>query len=116
MTQDFIQYAALSKPIDSLQIELLSVENQLQSLAQKENLKDFDMVSDVAAQKGNRISLEINLVGDFKDILFWLIAVEKGMTYLRITDIHMAKKLDAEAYAYSVKFDFRFKLASASDH
>jgi hypothetical protein len=115
IAQDLRQYAALSKPIDSLQIELLSLENQLRSLAQKENLIDFDMVSDITAQQDNRISLEINLVGDFKDILFWLTAVDKGMTYLRITDIHMAKKLDAEAYAYSVKLDFRFKLAAASD-
>ena len=115
ITRDFRQHAALSKPIDSLQIELLSLENHLQSLAQKENLIDFDMVSDLAAQKGNRISLEINIVGDFKDILFWLIAIEKSMTYLRITDIHMAKKIDSEAYAYSVNLDFRFKLASTAE-
>jgi len=113
ITQDFRQHAALSKPIDSLQIELLSLENHLQSLAQKENLTDFDMVSDVSIQHGNRIPLEINLVGDFKDLLFWLIAVEKELTYLRITDILMAKKIDSEAYAYSVKLDFRFKLAPA---
>ena len=73
------------------------------------------MVSDVTAQNGNRIPLEINLVGDFKDILFWLIAVEKDMTYLRITDILMAKKIDSEAYAYSVKLDFRFKQASDAE-
>jgi len=114
ITRDLELHAALNKPIDSLQIELLSLENRLESLAEKENLTDFDMDSDVAAQQANRIPIEIYIVGDFKDIIFWLLTLEKDMTYLRITGIQMAKKMGSEAHAYSVELDFRFEISTTA--
>lgn len=114
ITRDLELHAALNKPIDSLQIELLSIENRLKSLAEKEKLIDFDMDSDATAQQANRIPIEIFIVGDFKDIIFWLLTIEKDMTYLRITGIQMAKKMDSEAYAYSVELDFRFEISTTA--
>ena len=114
ITRDLELHATLNKPIDSLQIELLSLENRLKSLAEKENLIDFDMDSDAAAQQANRIPIEIYVVGDFKDIIFWLLTLEKDMTYLRITGIQMAKKMDSEAHAYSVELDFRFEISTTA--
>lgn len=116
ITQDFERHAALNKPIDSLQIELLSLENRLKALAEKENLTNFDMESDTTARQASRIPFEIYIVGDFKDILFWLLSIEKEMTYLRITGIQMAKKLDSEVHAYTVELDFRFEISTTAVH
>ena len=114
ITRDLELHAALNKPIDSLQIELISIENRLKSLAEKEHLTEFDMDSDATAQQTNRVPIEIFIVGDFKDIIFWLLTVEKDMTYLRITGIQMAKRMDSEAYGYSVELDFWFEISTTA--
>ena len=111
VTQVLKQRASLHKSIDSIQIELLSIENRLKSLAQKKGLSEIRLASDQAAIQGDRVPLDLYVTGTYRDLVFWLQALESDAPFLVVTRVKMAEKRDEEGYRFQVGIDFRFTIA-----
>ncbi len=105
------QRASLHKSIDSLQIELLSIENRIKSLAQKKGLSEIRLASDQAAIQWDRIPLDLYVTGTYRDLVFWIQAMESDAPFLVVTRVKMAEKRDEDGYNFQVGIDFRFILA-----
>ncbi|HHE74387.1 MAG: hypothetical protein DRH90_00375 [Deltaproteobacteria bacterium] len=103
--------ASLHKPIDSIQIELLSIENRLRSLAQKKGLSEIRLASDQTAMQGDRIPLEMYVTSTYRDLVFWLRALETDAPFLVVTGVKMTENKDGEGYRFQVGIDFRFSVA-----
>ncbi len=111
VTQVLKRRASLHKSIDSLQIELLSIENRIKSLAQKKGLSEIRLASDQTGIQWDRIPLDLYVTGTYRDLVFWLQALESDAPFLVVTDVKMAEKRDEEAYLFQVGIDFRFTIA-----
>lgn len=110
ITQVLKQRASLHKPIDSIQIELLSVENRLKSLAQKQSLKEFRLSSDQTTQLRDRISLELQVTGTYRDLIFWLQTLETDMSYLVANSVKMSENKEGQGFRFIVGIEFRFNI------
>ena len=110
ITQVLKQRASLHKPIDSKQIELLSLENRLKSLAQKQNLKEFRLSSDQTTQQGDKVSLELHFSGTYRGLIFWLQALETETPFLVVTGVNMFENKTGEGFRFQVGIDFRFSI------
>lgn len=110
ITQVLKQRASLHKPIDSIQIELLSLENRLKTLARKQGLKGFRLSSDPTTQQGDKISLELLVTGTYRDLIFWLQTLETDTPFLVVTGVNMFENRDGEGYRFQVGIDFRFSI------
>jgi type II secretion system (T2SS) protein M len=110
VTQVLKQRSTLHKPIESMSIELLSLENRLKALANKQGLTDFRLTSDQTGLQEDRIPLDINVVGTYKDLIFWLHTLETDTPFLLMTGINMAENRDGEGYLFQVETDFRFNI------
>jgi hypothetical protein len=111
VTQVLKQRASLHKSIDSLQIELLSIENRIRSLAQNKGLSEIRLASDQAAIQWDRIPLDLYVTGTYRDLVFWLQTLESDAPFLVVTRVKMAEKRDEEGYNFQVGIDFRFTIA-----
>ena len=110
ITQVLKQRASLHKPIDSMQIELLSLENRLKSLAQKQGLFEFRLSSDQNRLLGDRISLELQVTGTYRDLIFWLQTLETDTPFLVVTGVNMIENKEGEGYRFQVGIEFRFSI------
>ena len=110
ITQVLKQRASLHKPIDSMQIELLSLENRLKSLAQKQGLFEFRLSSDQNRLLGDRISLELQVTGTYRDLIFWLQTLETDTPFLVVTGVNMIENKEGEGYRFQVDIEFRFSI------
>jgi len=110
ITQVLKQRASLYKPIDSKQIELLSLENRLKSLAQKQGLFEFRLSSDQNRLLGDRISLELQVTGTYRDLIFWLQTLETDTPFLVVTGVNMIENKEGEGYRFQVGIEFRFSI------
>lgn len=115
VTQVLKRRAALHKSIDSIQIELLSIENRIKSLAQGKGLSEIRLASDQAAIQGDRIPLDLYATGNYRDLVFWLQALESDAPFLVVTSVKMAEKRDEEGYRFQVGIDFRFTITESED-
>jgi len=115
VTQVLKQRASLHKPIDSTQIELLSIENRLRSLAQKKGLSEIRLTKDQMAIQGDRIPLEVYVTGTYRDLVFWIQAMETDAPFLVVTGVIMAENRDGEGYRFQVGIDFRFTIAEGEN-
>jgi Tfp pilus assembly protein PilN len=115
ITQVLKQRASLHKPIDSIQIELLSLENRLKKLAQKQGLSEFLMASDQKVMQGDRIPLELHVTGTYRDLIFWLQTLETDASFLMVTGVKMAETKDREGYRFQVGIDFRFNITEGEN-
>ncbi len=107
--------ASLHKPIDSVQIELLSIENRLRSLSQKKGLSEILLNSDQSTMQGDRISLELYATGTYRDLVFWIQALEADAPFLVVTGVSMAENKDGEGFRFQVGIDFRFTIAEGEN-
>jgi hypothetical protein len=110
VTQVLKQRSTLHKPIESMSIELLSLENRLKGLAYKQGLSEFRMTSDQTGFQGDRIPLDINVVGTYGDLIFWLHTLETDTPFLMMTGVNMTENRDGEGYRFQVETDFRFNI------
>ncbi len=115
VTQVLKRRASLHKSIDSIQIELLSIENRIKLLAQKKGLSEIRMTSDQTAIQGDRIPLELYVAGTYRDLVFWLQALESDAPFLVVTRVKMAEKRDEEGHRFQVGIDFRFIIAEGEN-
>jgi len=110
ITQVLTQRASMHKPIDSLQIELLSLENRLRVLTQKQGLSEFNLSSDKNRLRGDRIFLELQVTGTYGDLIFWLQTLETDTPFLVVTGVNMVENKFGEGYRFLVGIDFRFNI------
>lgn len=110
VTQVLKQRGSLHKPIDSIQIELLSIENRLRFLAQEKHLSEIRLARDLTATQGDRISLDLYATGTYRDLVFWIQTLETEAPFLVVTGVTMAENRDGEGYRFQVGIDFRFTL------
>ena len=115
ITRVLTQRAALHKTIDSLQIELLSLENMLKNRAQIQGLSEFRMESDATSQRRDRVALKIHVSGGYREMAFWLRTLEDEVPYLVVTRVHMLAQNDADDYVFRLNIDFRYNLASKGE-
>ncbi len=113
ITQVLQQRASLHKPIDSMQIELLTLENSLKTLVLKQGLSEFRLASDQSTMHGDRIFLEIYVTGSYRDLVFWLQTMETDAPYLMVTSVNMSENRDGEGFRFQVGIDFRYTLTEA---
>jgi len=116
ITRVLTQRAALYKPIDSLQIELLSLEDLLKDQAQKKGMSAFRMVSDPTSTRTDRTSLDMHVIGAYQDLVYWLQALENDLSYLQVTQVQMAENREGEGYQIRVTVEFRFHIETREDH
>jgi len=110
ITQVLKQRASLHKSIDSMQIELLSLENRLRSLAQKQGLKEFGLSSDPTTQQEDKVHLELQVTGTYRDIIFWLQTLESDTPFLVVTGVNMFENKVGGGYRFQIGIDFRFSI------
>jgi len=110
VTQVLKQRSTLHKPIESIPIELLSLENRLKALAYKQGLTDFRLTSDQTGLQRDRIPLDINVVGTYKDLIFWIHTLASDAPFLMMTGVNMTENRDGEGYRFQVETDFRFNI------
>ena len=110
ITRVLKQRASLHKPIDSLPIEMISLENRLKALAQSRDLSEFDLTSDQTIGQGDRIPLTLQVSGTFRSLVLWLQTLETDTPFLVVTGVDMAKNKEREGYRFRVGIDFRFTI------
>ena len=110
ITRVLKQRASLHKPIDSMQIEMLSLENRLRELAHKEGLSEFGLTSDQTGMLGDRVSLEIQVSGTYRDLIFWLQTLETETPYLVVKSVKMDQNREGAGFHFVVGIDFRFNI------
>lgn len=110
ITQVLKQRSSLHKPIDSMQIEMLSLENRLRVLAQKEGLSEFGLSSDQNSILGDRVSLEIQVTGTYRGLIFWLQSLETETPYLVVKNVKMDQNREGAGFRFVVGIDFRFNI------
>ncbi len=115
VTQVLQRRASLHKPIDSIQIEMLSIENRLRLLAEKKNLSEIRLDRNQTAIQEDRIPLELSVTGTYRDLVFWLQTLETDAPFLVVTGIKMDEKRDGEGYRFQVGIDFRFTITEGEN-
>ncbi len=115
VTQVLNRRASFHKPIDSVQIELLSIENRLRSLSQKKDLSEIRLNSDQSTMQGDRISLDLYVTGTYRDLVFWIQTLETDAPFLVVTGVSMTENKDGEGYRFQVGIDFRFTIAEGEN-
>jgi hypothetical protein len=115
VTQVLKRRASLHKPIDSIQIELLSIENRLRSLAEKKGLSEIRLNRNQTTFQGDRIPLDMFATGTYRDLVFWLQALETDAPFLVVTGVKLAENRDGEGYRFQVGIDFRFTIAEGEN-
>ena len=110
ITRVLKERASLHKPIDSLPIELLSLENRLKMMAQRQSLSEFTLAGDQTSMQGDRIPLELQVTGTYRDFIFWLRTLETDAPFLVITDVKMDENKAEAGYDFRIRIEFRFTL------
>jgi len=111
ITRVLTQRASLHKTIDSLPIELLSLDNMLKSRANKQGLSKFRMEPDPTTRRADQVSLKIQVTGTYRQMALWLRALENEVPYLIVTRVRMLEDSDTKGYAFRLNMDFRYNLA-----
>jgi len=112
ITQVINQRTAMHKPIDSLQIELLSLKNILQARADDQGLSGFQMERDPTTLLGDRVVLNLQVNGSYRKLIYWLQGLENEIPYLVVKQVRMLENKDVKGYAFFIKMDFRFSQTS----
>jgi len=112
ITRVLTQRVSMHKTIDSLQIELISLKDNLKTRTQKQGLSESYMESDPNSMRGDRISMELQITGTYRNLIFWLQAIENEIPYILVNRVRMAEVKDGDSYRFHVKSDFRFNLSS----
>jgi len=112
ITRVLAQRTALNKTIDSLQIELVALENMLRMRAQEQGLSSFNMEGEPAQRQLDRVSLKISVNGTYRQMTIWLKTLEKEVPYLVVTQVGMQIDEQAKEHGFNLEIDFRYKLVS----
>ena len=115
VTQVLKRRASLHKSVDSIQIELLSIENRLRLLAQKKGLSGIHLDRKQTAVQGDRIPLELSVTGTYRDLVFWLQALEIDAPFLLVTGVKMAENRGGDGYRFQIEIDFRFTIVEGEN-
>jgi len=110
ITRVLKQRASLHKPIDSMQIELLSLETRLRALAKKQNLTEFGLSNELTTLQGDKISLKLQANGAYRDLIIWLQTLETDMPFLVVTGVNMIENKEGEGYLFHIGIEFRFSI------
>ncbi len=109
------QQARIYKPIDSIQLEMLTLKDTLKLLAQQQGLTEFSLSSDTTNVERNRIHLDMQVSGSYRDLVFLLKKFENDLPPIQATGMQMIPKKDDEGYRFRVMIDFRFSLLDTED-
>ena len=103
---------ALHKSIDSLQIELVALENMQRLRAKEHGLSNFHIIGEPTDKAINQVSLKFNATGTYRQMAMWLKMLENEVPYLVVNQVGMQKDAGAIERVFSLNIDFRYKLAS----
>jgi len=56
--------------------------------------------------------MELQITGTYRNLIFWLQAIENEIPYILVNRVRMAEVKDGDSYRFHVKSDFRFNLSS----
>ena len=107
--------SALHKSIDSLQIELVALENMLKIRAKETGLSNFQMIGEPISKGIDQVSLRFNANGTYREMVLWLKNIESDVPYLVVNRVDMQTDADAQERAFSLNIYFRYKLAAGDE-
>jgi hypothetical protein len=107
--------ASACQNVSSAKLGLLSVENQLRSLAGKHGLSSFKMESQ--PDQGNEFGIPVDLFfkGSFEGTMHWLNAFEKDYPYLSTRRLKITIDERARQAVILLSFYYRYKLSFPKD-
>ena len=106
------QRTALYKKIDSLQIELVALENMLRKRAQEQGLSNLNMEGEPTRTQSDQVSVKISVNGTYRQMTLWLKMLESEVPYLVVARVEMQTDQEVKKHIFRIAFDFRYKLDS----
>ncbi len=106
---------ALHKSIDSLQIELVALENMLRLRAKEQGLSNFQIIGEPINSGIDQVSLKFNATGKYREMALWLETLENEVSYLIVNQVDMQTDAGTKERAFSLSIEFRYKLASEDE-
>lgn len=103
---------ALHKSIDSLQIELVALENMLRLRAKEQRLSNFHITGEPTSKAMDQVSIKFNATGTYRQMTLWLKMLESEVPYLVVTQVEMQTDQAVKEHIFRIAFDFRYKLGS----
>ena len=115
VTQVLQRRASLHKPIDSIQIEMLSIENRLRLLAEKKNLSEIRL--DRNKRPFKRTGFLWNCLSPVLTETWFSGSetLETDAPFLVVTGIKMDENRDGVGYRFQVGIDFRFTITEGEN-
>jgi len=107
------QRTAMHKSIDSLQIELVALENMLRVRAKEQGMSNLSTEGEPSSKGMDLVSLKFGVSGTYRQMTLWLRQLENEVPYLVVTQVSMLTAEGAKEHVFSIQFDFRYKLTSA---
>ena len=101
----------LSRPVESLKIGLLSVENDLKILAAKYSLSAVKLKSYPEKAAVGKVPIEMVFMGTFDAALKCLRDVQNNYSYLPVGKIAISIDRLARQIRFNVTFNYRYELS-----
>jgi hypothetical protein len=111
----FNRRTALHKSIDSLQIELVALENMLRLRAKERGLSNFQIIGEPISKGIDQVSIKFNATGTYREMALWLQNIENEVPYLVVNQVDMQTDAGPKERAFSLYIDFRYKLTSEDE-
>jgi hypothetical protein len=104
------QRDALTLPIDSVKLGLLSIENNLTALISKYHFNELQFESLPEQTDAVGIPITLSFEGSFEGILPWLNALENDLPYLPVRHLKITADPFSKQSKFQVWLNFRYKI------
>ncbi|MFH1982181.1 MAG: hypothetical protein ABIL58_10060 [Pseudomonadota bacterium] len=100
------------RPIESLKLGYLVIENNLTDLAQRHHFTDILVEMSPTESVGSGIPIWIYFKGSFTGILPWLKAIEENFPYLPISQVKITTDPINRETRYQIQLILRYRISS----
>ena len=104
--------ALFHQPVESLKLGLLSVENQLQGLVAKYDLKEFRTECHPGKASQGSMPVRLSFQGSFERTLKLLGVLQKDYPYLLIKQVKIVPHQPEHKAGFQILFNYRYRVSS----
>ncbi|MDJ0830171.1 MAG: hypothetical protein QNI92_09990 [Desulfobacterales bacterium] len=104
--------AALYPPVDSLQLALLNLENDLMRSAKQHGLKEMDIISQAELGQPGQLPIMCRCKGSFNGMLQWLQRMNTKYPHIQIKTIQALKNPKLPEVKYIILVQYRYRLTN----
>jgi hypothetical protein len=104
--------ALFHQPVESLKLGLLSVENQLQGLVAKYDLKEFRTECHPSKASQGSMPVRLSFQGSFERTLKLMGVLQKDYPYLLIKQVKITPHQLEHNAEFNILFDYRYRVSS----